>query len=375
MVAVLLLAAASYRSGKMLGKENAQWFRPKPAELALPLRADLLRYIAPYERLIEIRKGVWAPDNHAGLRVIATEAFVSDAIGYGGRVHLFMAMDIARDSLMGLWVGAHSETPSFVRWITQKGFLDRWNGASLQQLKNRQVDALTGATMTCDAIYRAVSHTGMTLLDESVLDSPWKQALTFENLMVLLVVVSGIVVSLLFRRRKRWRNIQLVLNVLVLGFWLGKFISLSSLLNVLGNGLVFWRNVGWIILIVVALVMPLLGQKRHYCNWVCPYGSVQDLAFKLTPRKIRLNDRMARWMAACREVILLVLLGLMWLGTGFELAEYEPFAAFLLDKADSVVMVLALLFVVLSVWIPRPWCRMMCPTGQLLQWCEKVKGS
>ena len=53
--------------------------------------------------------------------------------------------------------------------------------------------------------------------------------------------------------------------------------------------------------------------------------------------------------------------------------NYEMFVAFVLQSASWIVIVWALLFIVLSVWVPRPYCRFVCPTGTLFKLAQKIK--
>lgn len=68
-----------------------------------------------------------------------------------------------------------------------------------------------------------------------------------------------------------------------------------------------------------------------------------------------------------RNVLWGVLMVLMLTATWTAWMDYELFTAFLYTSASVWVIVLAVLFLVLSVWVPRPYCRFVCPTGSLLR--------
>ena len=68
-----------------------------------------------------------------------------------------------------------------------------------------------------------------------------------------------------------------------------------------------------------------------------------------------------------RELLFAVLMVLMATGVFAEWADYELFTAFAFQSASIVVIVLAVVFVVLSVFVPRPYCRFVCPTGSLFK--------
>jgi polyferredoxin len=61
----------------------------------------------------------------------------------------------------------------------------------------------------------------------------------------------------------------------------------------------------------------------------------------------------------------------MWCGVGFAWMDNEPFAAFLFRTAPPVALTLALGFTILSMFVPRPYCRFVCPTGSLIKLAEK----
>jgi NosR/NirI family transcriptional regulator, nitrous oxide reductase regulator len=54
------------------------------------------------------------------------------------------------------------------------------------------------------------------------------------------------------------------------------------------------------------------------------------------------------------------------IGWSFDLTKVEPFLAFSYRIVSIFVMILALVFIVLSFVINRPWCNYFCPTGMLL---------
>ena len=73
----------------------------------------------------------------------------------------------------------------------------------------------------------------------------------------------------------------------------------------------------------VALIMPFFGRHRHYCTWVCPYGSLQELAGRLPLPKIPCSPRVFRIMSRVRMGVLSLLLLLLWTGVGGFLLNYE----------------------------------------------------
>ena len=58
---------------------------------------------------------------------------------------------------------------------------------------------------------------------------------------------------------------------------------------------------------------------------------------------------------------------LMLTGVWSEWMNYELFIAFIFKSASWVIILLAIVFVLLSIFVPRPYCRFVCPMGSLFK--------
>ena len=85
---------------------------------------------------------------------------------------------------------------------------------------------------------------------------------------------------------------------------------------------------------------------------------------------MRISPQWLKWLEGFRQFLWAMLLFVMWCGAGFAWMDNEPFAAFLFRTAPPVALVLAGVFIILSVFVPRPYCRFVCPTGTLLKFAE-----
>ena len=122
------------------------------------------------------------------------------------------------------------------------------------------------------------------------------------------------------------------------------------------------------------------------CGWACPFGFLQDLLAKVTPRK----SALPAWAGLGRYAVLVGLvlvlqLYLGWRGIPFEeqavsicrLCPAGALEAGLPYSLQSVVqggpwlmswykMLILAGFLALAVFVHRPWCRLLCPLGGLL---------
>lgn len=111
-----------------------------------------------------------------------------------------------------------------------------------------------------------------------------------------------------------------------------------------------------------------------YCGWLCPFGALQELTFKLA-RKLRLpffdiphvvHER----LAALKLLILLGLFGisLQSMGQAIFYAEIEPFktAISLRFQREWIYVAFALGLVVLTAFNRKFYCKYLCPLGAAL---------
>ena len=304
-----------------------------------------------------------------GTFVVNTRVLAKDVQGYGGPVPLKIHID--KDGrLTAIEAEPNAESPSF--FDRAKELFSRWQGKTIDEAMAEDVDAVSGATFSSKAIIRNVQR-GLAYAKQR---SQWGEdgsvgalETSAPPIVALIAVLLGAVVPL-FTNNRRLHLVQLVVNVVVLGLWTGTFVSYTLFLRLFAGG-VSLSAIGTLaaplLMLIVALLYPLAGRSGHYCAHVCPFGSAQELAGKLSRRKLRITPRVLRVLTALRNLLWGVLMALLLTGTCTAWIDYELFTAFIYSSASVWVIVLAMLFLVLSVWVPRPYCRFVCPTGALMK--------
>jgi membrane bound regulatory protein len=171
----------------------------------------------------------------------------------------------------------------------------------------------------------------------------------------------------LFVKNKRYRIFQLLLNFVVLGLWGGTFISWSVLVGFMSGGMNVWISLIPIIMLITAFIYPLFGKKNYYCTHVCPLGSVQELAGMTNHNKLKMSKQTVQYLEHFRKLLFWVLMILMLAGVWSQWMDYELFVAFIFKSAAWVIILIAVVFILLSFFVPRPYCRFVCPMGSLLK--------
>ena len=356
VVMLVLSAAAILRDGRIFGHDLRQ---THAAVVSVAQGSDTLSV---------------QPD---GTFVVNTRVLAKDVQGYGGPVPLKIHID--KDGrLTAIEAEPNAESPSF--FDRAKELFSRWQGKTIDEAMAEDVDAVSGATFSSKAIIRNVQR-GLAYAKQHGLADGGKGAQeesaertvatgwTLGSIVALIAVLLGAVVPL-FTNNRRLHLVQLVVNVVVLGLWTGTFVSYTLFLRLFAGG-VSLSAIGTLaaplLMLIVALLYPLAGRSGHYCAHVCPFGSAQELAGKLSRRKLRITPRVLRVLTALRNLLWGVLMALLLTGTCTAWIDYELFTAFIYSSASVWVIVLAMLFLVLSVWVPRPYCRFVCPTGVLMK--------
>ena len=365
VVVLILAAAAILRDGRILGHDLRE------AHEAKALKNDTLEV---------------TPD---GAFVVNTKPLAKDVQGYGGPVPL--KIHIKDGKVTTVEAEPNAESPDFFN--RAKTLLNHWQNKSVDEAMKEEVDAVSGATFSSRAIIanmqRGLAYAkqrGQWGEDGSVgaADTSASHIVGSEDgsvgaletsappIVALIAVLLGAVVPL-FSNNRRLHLVQLAVNVVVLGLWTGTFVSYTLFLRIFAGG-VSLSAIGALaaplLMLIVALIYPLVGRSGHYCANVCPFGSAQELAGKLSRRKLRITPRVLKLLSVLRNLLWGVLMALLLTGTCTAWVDYELFTAFLYSSASVWVMVLAALFLVLSVWVPRPYCRFVCPTGALVKSVE-----
>ena len=362
VVVLVLAAAAILRDGRIFGHDLRE------AHEATAQKNDTLEV---------------TPD---GALVVNTKPLAKDVQGYGGPVPL--KIHIKDGKVTTVEAEPNAESPDFFN--RAKELLNHWQGKSVDEAMSEEVDAVSGATFSSRAIIanmqRGLAYAkqhgqwgeggsvGAFGTSASPIEGGSAGALetSAPPIVALIVVLLGAVVPLFYNNR-RLHLVQLAVNVVVLGLWTGTFVSYTLFLRIFSGG-VSLSAIGALaaplLMLIVALIYPLAGRSGHYCANICPFGSAQELAGKLSRRKLRITPRVLKLLSVLRNLLWGVLMALLLTGTCTAWVDYELFTAFLYSSASVWVMVLAALFLVLSVWVPRPYCRFVCPTGALIKSVE-----
>ncbi|MBI5684304.1 MAG: 4Fe-4S binding protein [Verrucomicrobia bacterium] len=182
------------------------------------------------------------------------------------------------------------------------------------------------------------------------------------------VLVAALALASYLVLKKRSRDGVLALSVfslLYFGFYQqGCVCSIGSVQDV---ALALF-NSGYVVPLttVAFFLLPLLFTLffgRTFCSGVCPMGAMQDLVL-LKPVKV------PAWLEHALGTLPFVYLGagILFAATGslFIICEYDPFVALYRRTGSFGMLALGAAFLIVGIFVGRPYCRFLCPYGALL---------
>lgn len=286
---------------------------------------------------------------------------VTENHGYGGKVPFLIGLK--GDTIIKIQLLPNNETTEFMEYIKEDKLLAQWEGMKINKVSNTEVDAVSGATESSNAIIRGMRQRAAQYLNEE--PSHLKRDFTsiLKDLLFFLVILLSILMSHV-NSIKKYRWIYLIIVVLVIGIYTGRTLSVKLLYGWLSKGIAWKTNWQSTTLLIMAVSMPLLRKPKFYCNYLCPMGAFQELINKISPAKKR-NIKLKSSPLSLSEIYLALILISLVLGFKIELSYLEPFMVFMYKVARTALFVFASVIAIMSFFFNKPWCT-FCPTGCLI---------
>ena len=183
-------------------------------------------------------------------------------------------------------------------------------------------------------------------------------------LVIVLSIASWIAIKKRSRRAMLWLS---VFSLIYFGFYRqGCICSIGAIQNVtltLFDPL-YAISLSALLFFLIPLIFTLFF-GRTFCAAACPLGAIQDLLI-ITPFSAPV------WVRRTLGFIPVVYLGLAVLyaatGTDFIICRYDPFIGFFRANASFNMFLIGASFLGLGLFFARPYCRIFCPYGVLLNW-------
>jgi NosR/NirI family transcriptional regulator, nitrite reductase regulator len=213
----------------------------------------------------------------------------------------------------------------------------------------------------------------------------WSRRVEIAALAIMLTVLGGILIfqSAVTANGSAYRLIRIGYLLATFGF-LGLVAKAQlSVVNVVTFIHALLTGFRWELFLLDPLVFILWGfvaasmlfwGRGVFCGWLCPFGALQELLFKLSGRlglkqiEVPFNLHERLWMIKYVVFLAILAISLNSITTAFELAEVEPFKTAITLKfvRDWPFVAYAVMLLAAGLFIERFYCRYLCPLGGAL---------
>ena len=128
------------------------------------------------------------PVADSGNATINTADYCNDIIGYHGPIP--MQISLADGKIAEIKVLDNEETPRFLRHVLDEGLVERFYGLTPEEAVKINVDAVSGATFSSNAIIQSVKRS-MQIYSKAMNPNPWTwQLLGINGCALVLLILS-----------------------------------------------------------------------------------------------------------------------------------------------------------------------------------------
>ena len=318
--------------------------------------------------------------------IVNTSPFSDEIYGYNSTTPLTIFLD-ENDRISEVEICENRETRGYLNKVINSGYLDLWDGLTPKEAATYNVDAVSGCTFTSIAVAQSLQIRMQDLSQEKGKIAIDRKLLA-RQICIVLVTILAAICFFNPNKTKILRYVTLLLSIAILGFWTNSLLSLALFYNWMTNGISLAIQLPLLVIAVLAILLPLFTKKSFYCQYLCPFGAAQEfvggIGLKVKGKRgqqttdnrqqtLFTKSNIFNFFAVLRKVILLTLLIIVALGVGLDLSVVEPFPIFNYQSIGFGVAIFAAVIIVASVFIKKPWCNYLCPTGTLLESFRRLR--
>jgi spermidine synthase len=360
---------------------------PRYAAQALAGQSRIERAVVAGENTKEINyfKVYEADENLAGY-IFSSEELAPEVRGFGGKMNLAIYVDAA-GRLINFHIIQSNETPAYL------GLLNQWRDSlNEHQLFGSEpftdVDAVTGATVSSEAILSALQSSGRRFatqvlgqaLEPGVEGKAYRANYLPDTRGIYLITAFALALIVTYRGGFWTRLAVLVLNLVFGGIVLNTQYSSEQIATVLSLHAPAAGLTGAFLLVAgIPLLVILFG--NIYCGYVCPFGAGQELLSYIVPERFKqpVSVEKMRKASFFKYAVLFILIIVFFLSRNRTTLASDPLIEifslrsfdFAQDKFaiydfHSSMLLIVLVALIGSVFYARFWCRYLCPAGAFL---------
>jgi hypothetical protein len=349
-------------------------------EAAAPPDKDILSIVPGAASFKHIKKPIDCfrlfdkDKNTVGVAVI-TSKVQPEVTGYANEIALLVGVN-EEGVVTGVRLLAHQDGPEQMNLILSKRFLEKFTGRKPTE-KWTDIEAVTGATISSSAIIEDVQSAALAAAEQviksGILSKKKESVLGFYNLsdpllraaaVIFLIALS--IAAVYIPRKRHLRIACLFLSFGIIGLFLNTPITIGNFID-LGYGIIpAFNNPALLILLIYAVTFALL-KGNLYCTYLCPFGAIQDGANAVKTPKLHIDGKWMNRTALIRWVILIATITAVSVFGFNGFRRIEPFSSCFGPLEKNAVWIQAGAIILAAIFLKRPWCRLFCPTGFVLE--------
>ncbi len=179
----------------------------------------------------------------------------------------------------------------------------------------------------------------------------------------------ALVMTAFLRKSATVRWVTLACTLGYLGWYDGGFLSISHITSGLKVGPSMYLNDAPVLLIVVFTLVTTLLWGRIFCSSLCPFGALQDFITRIVPKRwqFKVPQKIHDRAIYIKYGILALILLLTFVAADVVIFQYfEPFGTIFFFSQSLVLWSILAMFLLGAFFVPRFYCRYVCPLGASL---------
>jgi NosR/NirI family nitrous oxide reductase transcriptional regulator len=208
-------------------------------------------------------------------------------------------------------------------------------------------------------------------LPDTTVPSPRSGIYDYIDTIVLLAALGLSSYLVLKKRSRRAIFVLVIFSLIYFGFWRkGCICPIGAIQNIVLS--FFDSNYTVPIVVLIFFLSPLIFTLffgRTFCAAVCPLGAIQDVVL-LRPVSVPL------WVESGLRLLAYIYLGAAVLfaatGSAFVICRYDPFVSFFRLSGNINLLIFGACFLIIGMFIGRPYCRFLCPYGILFRPLSRI---
>ena len=322
------------------------------------------------------KKGVEIFDNAEQLigKAFTTSPDCDDIKGYAGSTDSLIILDL-KNEILGVSLRSSQDTPGHVEDVKDDyEFIERWQGkdfiklSEIKDLEEHEIWAVSGATRTSECMAWGI-------IQKSKIYQNKNAALSFTFHWRDLVIASVVLIAILLtftklKEKPKWRLVgRWSIFVLIVAFGVD-LLCFALFGGWAKNGIPIYSAAILAGFVVLMFIIPLTTRKQIYCQQICPHGLMQETLAQRVPSKYTWKiSKDLKWaLKFIPGLLIFFTVVVLIFELPFDLSNLEVFSAWYPTRASTICLVLFVLSLIFSAFVPKGYCKYACPTGRFLEY-------